>query len=288
MRHFHVGVEGLSIHVAEGGAEDRQGLLFLHGWPQDWSAFAGVMAALQEDARVVALDLPGIGLSERPAYSNDKRTLAFIVRDVIESLGLQDVTLAGHGIGAQIVYSYLRVFPGALRRAVLMNPAIPGVEPWSRVARDARSWYLAFHAIQGLPEILVSSHRTSYFNYFYDRLSGPAGVSVRARAAYVAAYASPVALRTGFEWFRAFTRDERDNQAVRGERVDTPVLVLRGEHETALVADDIAGLRDSGCADVRGDVVRGSGYFAPDEQAEAVAVLLREFIDVPVPQASAV
>jgi pimeloyl-ACP methyl ester carboxylesterase len=286
LRHFHVGIEGLSIHVAEGGAEDKEGLLFLHGWPQDWSAFAGVMSALQDDARVVAIDLPGIGLSDRPAPSNDKRTLAYYVHGVIESLGLHDVTLVGHDVGGQIAYAYLHAFPGALKRAVLMNTAIPGVDPWSRVTRNPQIWHFGFHAVPGLPEILVSEHRSSYFNFFYDRLAGPAGVSPRARASYALAYARPVGLRTGFEWYRAFPKDERDNLASRGHSVGTPVLYLRGEFEGGDIGDYVAGLRDSGLTDVRGEIVAASGHFAPDEQAESVAGLLRQFIGASVPQAS--
>jgi pimeloyl-ACP methyl ester carboxylesterase len=288
LRHFKVGVEGLSIHVAEGGAEDKEGLLFLHGWPQDWSAFAAVMGAMQEDARVVALDLPGVGLSDRPAPSNDKRTLAFCIRDVIESLGLRDMTLVGHDIGAQIVHAYLRAFPGTLKRAVLISAVLPGIAPWHRMASNAQAWHLTFHAIPALPEILVSGHRTSYFNHFFDRLAGPAGVDLRARAAYAAAYARPVALRTGFEWFRAFGKDERDNLAPRSHRIETPVLVLRGEHEPGEIADHVAGLRESGLDDVRGETVAGCGHFAPDEQPEVVARLLRRFIEAPVAQASEV
>jgi pimeloyl-ACP methyl ester carboxylesterase len=284
LRHFHVGIEGLSIHVAEGGAEDKEGLLFLHGWPQDWSAFTGIMGALQEDARVIAIDLPGIGLSDRPAPSNDKRTLAYYVNGVIESLGLRDVTLVGHDVGGQIVYAYLHAFPGSLRRAVLMNIAIPGVDPWSRVTHSPQIWHLAFHAIPDLPEILVTGHRASYFNFFYDRLAGPVGVSARARASYALAYARPVALRTGFEWYRAFPKDERDNLAMRGHRVTTPVLYLRGDREGGDIEDYVAGLRAGGLLDVRGQIVETSGHFSPDEQAETVAAALRRFIAAPLTQ----
>src|SRR4249919_3075696 len=75
-RHRQVEVDDLSIHVAERGRDDRPGVLFLHGWPQDWSSFASVMLALGDDRRLVAIDLPGIGLSDGVLPSNDKRTIA--------------------------------------------------------------------------------------------------------------------------------------------------------------------------------------------------------------------
>lgn len=289
LRHFHVGVEGLSIHVAEGGAEDKAGLLFLHGWPQDWSAFDGVMALLQDDARVAAIDLPGIGLSDRPAPSSDKRTLAYYIHGVIESLGLRDVTLVGHDVGAQIVFAYLHAFPGALRGAVMVSALVPGIDPWQKLIRTPAMWHVGLHAVPALPEALVSAHRLSYFNYFFDRLAGPTGVDPRARARYAAAYARPVALRTGFEWFRAFARDERDHQAARSHKISTPTLYVQGERETGDVAERVGGLRDAGgLADVQGAAIPNCGAYAPDEQPEALAGLLRQFIGADVPHASAV
>lgn len=61
------------------------------------------MIPLSEEAYVVAMDWPEIGSSETPPPSNDKRTLAKYVRDVLKQLGLQDVTLVGHDVGSQIV-----------------------------------------------------------------------------------------------------------------------------------------------------------------------------------------
>lgn len=105
LREQKVEVEGLSIHVVEGGAANQTGMLFLHGWTRDWRAFESVMTLLSEKVRVAAIDLPGVGDSKDAPVSNDKRTLARIVRGVIEKLGLQNVTLVGHDVGGQVLYA---------------------------------------------------------------------------------------------------------------------------------------------------------------------------------------
>jgi len=74
IEHRKVAVDGLSIHVATGGATDNPSLFFLHGWPEDWSSFSRVMRELAADFHVVAIDLPGIGLSDTAAPSGDKKT----------------------------------------------------------------------------------------------------------------------------------------------------------------------------------------------------------------------
>jgi pimeloyl-ACP methyl ester carboxylesterase len=282
LRHRDVEAEGIPVHVVEGGTSGGPALLFLHGWPESWAAFERVMLALSREAHVVAMDLPGIGGSRIPPPANDKRTLAACVRGVIGALGLRDVTLVGHDVGGMIVYAYLHAYRDELRRAVIMNVAIPGVEPWDEVRRNPRIWHFAFHAVPELPERLVSGREAAYFDFFFDAIAArPGAVGQPARQLSVEAYSTPEALRTGFEWYRALPQDEKDNRAVRGNAVSTPVLVLRGEREPGDLESYVGGLRASGLRDVRGHPIPDSGHFAPDEQPAEVVAALRAFMSRP-------
>ncbi len=282
LRHRQVQSEGVPVHVVEGGAPGAPAVLFLHGWPESWAAFERIMDLLRDRAHVVAIDLPGIGGSATPPPSGDKRTLARHVRGVIAALGLEQVSLVGHDVGGQIVYAFLHAFPGALRRAGIMNVAVPGVAPWLDIKRNPAIWHFGFHAIPGLPETLVQGRQADYFGYFYDRLSAtPGGVPPEARARYAEAYARPDALRAGFDWYRGFPEDERNNIAVERQTVDTPVLYLRGSKDPGLGLDRyLEGLRHGGLRDVRGAEIADCGHFAPDEQPQAVAETLGRFLEL--------
>jgi pimeloyl-ACP methyl ester carboxylesterase len=185
-------------------------------------------------------------------------------------------------VGGQIVYAYLRAYPADLRRAVLMNIAIPAVDPWNDVKRNPLIWHFAFHAVPKLPEQLVAGRQALYFDYFYDVLSAtPKGVSRAARERYAEAYARADELRTGFEWYRAFPQDEKDNAAVHGAAVHTPVLYLRGAKDPGFGLNRyLDGLRSAGLRTVRGSVIPNSGHFAADEQPEAVVAAVREFAEL--------
>ena len=115
-----------SIHIVEAGSPEQPAVLFVHGWPECSAAFEQVMLLLSDTAHVLSMDLPGIGGSTPAPASGDKRTLARCVRGVIAALGLQQPSLVGHDVGGQIVYAYLHAFPNELRRAVIMNVAVPG------------------------------------------------------------------------------------------------------------------------------------------------------------------
>ena len=280
LQHRQVRAGALDVHVVEGGSTDDPSILFLHGWPQDASAFTRVMEALADEAHVVAIDLPGIGGTPTEAPAGDKLTLARCVRTIARALSLQEVTLFGHDAGGQIVYAYLHAFPDELRAAVIANVAIPGVLPWPEIEHDPRIWHFNFHAVPELPEAVVAGRERRYFDWFFERLSArPQGVPDEARARYARAYARPTALHAGFGWYRAFPQDKQDNLAVRGRRVATPVLYLRGDAAPGATLEQyVAGLRDGGLARVRGQKIAGSGHFVADEQPEALADALRTFL----------
>ncbi len=277
-----VEIEGLSIHVLDGGKQDGPNLFFLHGWPEDWSAVQAVMEQLSSTAHVTAIDLPGIGGSTTPPSSNDKRSIAKIIHSLIHHLGLQNVTLIGQDVGGMIAYAYLRAFPGELARAVIMNVAVPGIDPWSEVVRNPYIWHFAFHNVPNLPETLVTGHEIPYFAFFYEAISAhPGAVSEQARARYLEAYSRPEALHTGFEWYRAFGQDERDNQRDKGNPVDTPVLYLRGSAESGKIEDYLSGFRAAGLHSIQGRIIPECGHYAFDEQPETVAAILRDFVQIP-------
>ena len=282
LHHRILEVAGGGLHVVDGGLAGRPAVLFLHGWPEDWSAFQAIMEMLSGDAYVAALDLPGIGGSELLPESNDKRTLAKHVHEAIRSLDLDNVTLVGHDVGGMIVYAYLHEYAGTLKRAVIMNTAVPGLDPWDDIKRNPHIWHFAFHSIPALPETLVTGREGAYFDFFYDAIAArPGAVAPGDRQRFRDAYASPSALSTGFDWYRAFPRDERDNLVTRGTAVDTPVLYLRGEQERGDLDRYVLGLRDAGLRNVRGGRIPSSGHFAPNEAPGEVVDALRAFMGLP-------
>ncbi len=50
--------------------------VLLHGWPQSWYQWRLILPALAERYTVIAPDLRGYGLSDKPPGGYDKRTMA--------------------------------------------------------------------------------------------------------------------------------------------------------------------------------------------------------------------
>lgn len=276
-RHSHVPAGDGTLHVAETGDPDGRPFLFLHGWPESWRTWAGVLAAAAPEARAIAVDLPGIGASTATT-DGTKTRIAACVHELVRALGLADLTLAGHDAGGMAAYAYLRRYAD-VARVVVMNTVLPGVPPWSQVIANPYIWHFGLHAVPELPETLVRGRQAAYFAYFHDVLSAdPARITAESRAAHAEAYASGTALTAGFDLYRAFPADAAANEAAAaGPPVATPLLYLRGAAEHGDITMYADGLRAAGVTDVTTAVIPGAGHFAQEESPEEVWRLIRDF-----------
>lgn len=96
---------GHSIRVVESGPVDGPPILLVHGWGSCVYSFSDTIPALANAGnRVFAFDLPGFGLSDKPAEADCYTTQA-VERAVLESataLGIDRFTFLGHSMGGAV------------------------------------------------------------------------------------------------------------------------------------------------------------------------------------------
>lgn len=101
---------GIKLHVAETGNPQGRPILFIHGFSQCGLCWKKQMESdLANDFRLVALDIRGHGLSDKPqgAYG-DTQLWADDVNAVITELALEKPVLVGWSYGGVLVCDYLR------------------------------------------------------------------------------------------------------------------------------------------------------------------------------------
>lgn len=278
LTHRIITVGDFSLHVVETGNDHADTVIFLHGWPEDWSEWRRIMALAAGTHRVVAFDLPGIGKSHGGVTVGEKSAIATIIHQAVRSMDLRNPTIVGHDAGAMVAYAYMRAFSSEIRAAVLMSSVIPGVEPWSKVLANPYIWHFAFHNTPGLPEALVMGNQRVYFDYFFDILTKDhSAIDDPARDHYAASYGSPEALHAGFEWYRAFSKDAGTNRKDT-VKIDVPLLYLRGEFEGGEMEEYVNGFHAVGVASVTSARIPGSGHYTPEENPEAVWAEIVRFI----------
>ena len=109
-------------HYVDEGPRDGEPLLFLHGNPT-WSfAWRQAIVALRDEYRCIAPDHVGCGLSDKPTdYAYRLTQHIENVERLVESLGLERITLVVHDWGGPIGLGFARRHPDLIARLVVMN-----------------------------------------------------------------------------------------------------------------------------------------------------------------------
>jgi non-heme chloroperoxidase len=110
--HTITGGGGTQLHVVESGNPQGRPILYIHGFSQCWLAWTRQMNSdLAQDHRLVAMDMRGHGLSDKPLQGyDDSKLWAEDVNAVIETLSLDDPVLCGWSYGPLVILDYIRHF----------------------------------------------------------------------------------------------------------------------------------------------------------------------------------
>jgi pimeloyl-ACP methyl ester carboxylesterase len=273
-------VNDLSMHYVIGGEGDP--VVLLHGWPQTWYEWRHVMPILaKNNYTVIVPDLRGLGDTSKPSAGYDGNTTANDIYQLISNLGFNKSSLIGHDIGAQTAYSYAVVHPNNVSKLVVMNFVFPGSLSKERVSEP---WWFAFHRTPDLPEALVAGHEREYLSWFYRQLAyNPYSINEEDIDEYVRHYSAPGGMRSGFEYFRAFSSDAKENNETSKSELNLPVLALSGElsnveRKGAIDNPTMESARTL-ARNVTGVTMPLSGQWIPEEQPRLLTDLMLVFFN---------
>ena len=108
--HTVVGGGGVKLHLVETGKPNGRPILFIHGFSQSWMAWNKQLASdLADDFRLVAMDLRGHGLSDKPSDGyGESKLWAEDVDAAIKGLRLDHPVLCGWSYGPLVILDYIR------------------------------------------------------------------------------------------------------------------------------------------------------------------------------------
>lgn len=108
------------------GPEDGRPVIALHGWLDNAASFSR-LAPMLSGVRIVALDLPGHGLSDHrpPGVSYQLWDYASEVLQTAEQFGWKRFSLLGHSLGAIISVLIAGAVPERIERLALIDGVIP-------------------------------------------------------------------------------------------------------------------------------------------------------------------
>jgi pimeloyl-ACP methyl ester carboxylesterase len=116
--------DGSNAHVDLLGPVGKPTVVLLHGAMSSVQSWAGWMPLLARDHRVVAIDLPGHGLTgETGAGDYSRAGMVSFVHSVLKSLGEKRVAVVGHSMGGGVAAEYAERYPDEVWALVLVDSA---------------------------------------------------------------------------------------------------------------------------------------------------------------------
>ncbi|MFN8097733.1 MAG: alpha/beta hydrolase [Dermatophilaceae bacterium] len=280
--HRFIAANGARFHLVEAGA--GRPVLLVHGYPGFWWTWRAVLPALAAAGhRAIAVDVRGFGGSDKPPSGYDLTTAAADLAGLIRSLGEEQATVVGHGLGAWTV-RHLGVFAPAVVSAVgLVSMPAPGrLGPYAAPLPRAQ----LRHYLRGLRMTTprdpggadVSSgevERVLRTGSGPDRRWLTAEVVER----HTDALAQPFVAHATSESFDRLRPSSRERRQIAQRIALTPrVFVAHGARDPFVgLAEALRVTRDAQ-GPLRVEIIPEAGHFVPDEVPGALSTALIEWL----------
>lgn len=152
----YVDVHGSRIHYVEEGVGDP--ILFLHGNPTSSYLWRNIMPHLPQ-GRCIALDLIGMGKSDKPDIEYTFFDHVKYVEGFIEKLGLKNLTLVIHDWGSALGFHYAMRNEDNIKALAFMEAIMMPIPSWDAFPReDIKKTFQAFRTPDVGWDMIVNQH----------------------------------------------------------------------------------------------------------------------------------
>ncbi|UCF95706.1 MAG: alpha/beta hydrolase [Desulfobacterales bacterium] len=183
----------IQLAIREGKAKP---ILCVHGLTANCRCWDLIASELAPTYRVLAMDLRGRGLSDKPARGYSLERHVRDIHGVLNDLGLEQAVLMGHSLGAYIAMAFAADCPERVEKLVLLDGgAALTPEQWDQVALGIKpsvdrlgqifpSWPAFLETMKQAPFLHPwSPFIEEYFRYEIEEIEG--GVRSRTHPAHI-------------------------------------------------------------------------------------------------------
>ena len=266
-------IDGLAVHYVRQGRGPS--IVLLHGLGGFAESWRGTLDALAKRADVLALDLPGFGLSAKPRTRYDLDFFTRVLHGFLDVTGVGQASLVGHSLGGAVAVAYALTRPARVDRLALVSAVVPGF--------DFRpSWLYRMATIRGLGEIgALCAARPLYRAALARCFHAPVAREVDALVDWSYAERTAWDAKAAYLATLRHVRADFEGRAAAYRRVagtlGLPVLLVHGRQDPVVPAVH--------CANVSKGFPRASvrwldacGHFPQLEHADTVNRWLEDFL----------
>jgi pimeloyl-ACP methyl ester carboxylesterase len=247
------------IHYLTAGS-GKETLVFVHGWTCNADFWREQVPTFARKARLVFIDLPGHGQSDKPRTQYTMDFFGEAVLAVMRDAGVKKATLIGHSMGVAVICRAFAKEPEAVSALV----AVDGLLRRPKVTREQAEGFIGPYRGPGYRE-----HATKFI---YSMFSNPGSEALRDRV-LAEMLATPQHVMSG-AMDGMFGEGQPNWDPVK---VNVPVIVINSKNPmwTAEYEAYVKGL--SPRSDYR--VIEGAGHFLMLEKPDEFNAVLVELLE---------
>jgi len=254
-----------------------QVVLFIHGILGSQRQWGKLIDRLDDNQRVIVPDLFGHGESAKPVGDYSISAHAATLRDLLDHVGVERVTLVGHSLGGGIAMQFLYLFPERVDRLVLIASGGLGREV---------NFILRSATLPGADQVLSLAASGPVLSRLEALGQGVAKVGWRPGSDIRAIWFGFTSLadRESRRAFLATTRSVIDlgGQSISAhERLasmpDVPTLIVWGSKDRMIPAWHALSAQES-IPHCRVELFKNSGHFPHLDDPDRFAALVRDFV----------
>ena len=277
VEHHSASVNGTTLHYVCAGAKGSP-ILLVHGFPESWWTFHKLIPLLAKTHRVVAVDLRGFGDSDNKPGNYDSATTAEDLHQLIHTLGLGAVHLAGQDIAGGTMFRLAATHPDdvASFTGIEMGLAGFGLEGLADITHGG-SWHIGVLAAPGIAEMLFRGRE-------HDILGGWAFPSMTAVAGaisdsdvdeFVRVYSRGDGWRGPIGLYQSMLSEGADLKALAATAPLTIPTLAVGAFGATMTLNTLNQITQGEVASVQLD---GIGHYVAMEAPDALAQAILSFV----------
>ena len=116
-------LDAMRVHYQNYG-EGKEAIVFIHGWSCNLNFWKANIPAFTKQSRVIAIDLPGHGESDKPQVTYSMDLFARAIDAVLQDAKVERATLVGHGMGTPVIRQFYRKYPSKTRALVIVDGSL--------------------------------------------------------------------------------------------------------------------------------------------------------------------
>jgi len=297
----YVEVNGVKLHCvtagpgAGGGSGSGPMMMFLHGFPEFWYGWKGQLEEFGKDHLVVAPDMRGYNLSEKPAEVEAYQAPALLedIRGLADHYrGGKKFILVAHDWGGALAWGFAMAHPEYLEKLIILNAPHPATFRnllESDAGQQAASQYMLLFRSPQAEAMLAADNYALLVQIVLGPLLASGAMTEVDKAEYLKAWSQPGALTGGLNYYRANRVGPPVPGADAGNGVmemalgegqmvvRVPTLVIWGDQDIALTVKNLEGL-EKYVPDLTVKRIPDATHWVVHEKAAQVNAYIREFI----------